>query len=215
MDLDAQGVFEKHRRRDDRCQRRCDRQGRRAASSSKWPWRRLAWMSVAAKRSQTSMRPATGLEEVGLAAVVRPSFTMGGSGSAIAYNRAEYDSIWSAAGWTSSPDYRSADRRVDHRLERIRDGGDARRGRQRRDHLLDRKLRCDGRPHGRFDHGRTLRKRSLTKSTSECATRRLAVIREIGVETGGSNIQFAIHPENRADDRDRDEPARKPLQCSG
>ena len=30
----------------------------------------------------------------------------------------------------------------------------------------------------------------------------LAVIREIGVETGGSNIQFAIHPQTGADDRD-------------
>ena len=39
----------------------------------------------------------------------------------------------------------------------------------------------------------------------------LAIIREIGVETGGSNIQFAVNPANRADDRHRDEPARQPL----
>ena len=38
----------------------------------------------------------------------------------------------------------------------------------------------------------------------------LAVIREIGVETGGSNIQFAIHPADRPDDRHRDEPPRQP-----
>ena len=43
----------------------------------------------------------------------------------------------------------------------------------------------------------------------------LAVIREIGVETGGSNIQFAIHPRHRADDRHRDEPAREPLERAG
>ena len=43
----------------------------------------------------------------------------------------------------------------------------------------------------------------------------LAVIREIGVETGGSNIQFAIHPEHGADDRHRDESAREPLQRAG
>ena len=36
----------------------------------------------------------------------------------------------------------------------------------------------------------------------------LAVLREIGVETGGSNVQFAIDPADRPDDRHRDEPAR-------
>ena len=39
----------------------------------------------------------------------------------------------------------------------------------------------------------------------------LAVIREIGVETGGSNIQFAINPTNGRMVRDRNEPARQPL----
>ena len=38
-----------------------------------------------------------------------------------------------------------------------------------------------------------------------------AVIREIGVETGGSNIQFAVDPEDGQDGRDRDEPARVAL----
>ena len=37
--------------------------------------------------------------------------------------------------------------------------------------------------------------------------RRLRVMREIGVETGGSNVQFAVNPLNGADDGDRDEPA--------
>ena len=36
----------------------------------------------------------------------------------------------------------------------------------------------------------------------------IAVIREIGVETGGSNIQFGVHPGNRAHGGHRDEPAR-------
>ena len=43
-----------------------------------------------AKRSR---RPARGLDEIGLPAVVRPSFTLGGSGSAIAYNRGEFDEL--------------------------------------------------------------------------------------------------------------------------
>ena len=36
----------------------------------------------------------------------------------------------------------------------------------------------------------------------------LAIIREIGVDTGGSNIQFAVHPDDRPPGRHRDEPAR-------
>ena len=36
----------------------------------------------------------------------------------------------------------------------------------------------------------------------------IAVLREIGVDTGGSNVQFAINPDRRPHDRDRDEPAR-------
>ena len=38
----------------------------------------------------------------------------------------------------------------------------------------------------------------------------LAVMREIGVETGGSNVQFAVNPRRRTPDRHRDEPAREP-----
>ncbi len=36
----------------------------------------------------------------------------------------------------------------------------------------------------------------------------IAVMREIGVETGGSNVQFAVQPRERPHDRDRDESAR-------
>ena len=39
-----------------------------------------------------------------------------------------------------------------------------------------------------------------------------AIITEIGVETGGSNIQFAVNPQRRARDRHRDEPARVALE---
>ncbi len=42
-----------------------------------------------------------------------------------------------------------------------------------------------------------------------------AVIREIGVETGGSNIQFAVNPDERPHGRDRDESARLAFQCAG
>ena len=54
-------------------------------------------------------------------------------------------------------------------------------------------------------------RRSPTANTRSCATPRSPCIREIGVETGGSNIQFATDPEDRPHDRHRDEPARLPL----
>ena len=43
----------------------------------------------------------------------------------------------------------------------------------------------------------------------------IAVMREIGVETGGSNIQFAVDPARRPHGGHRDEPAREPLQRVG
>ncbi len=39
----------------------------------------------------------------------------------------------------------------------------------------------------------------------------IAVIREVGVDTGGCNIQFAVDPRDRPHDRDRDEPAGVPV----
>ena len=79
------------RRRDDRRQRRRDRQGRETASSSSRRWRRSAWSLPRARRSARVEDARGVLEDIGLPAVVRPSFTLGGSGSAIAYNRDEFD----------------------------------------------------------------------------------------------------------------------------
>ena len=43
----------------------------------------------------------------------------------------------------------------------------------------------------------------------------IAVLRAVGVDTGGCNIQFAVHPADRAARRHRDEPAGLPLQRAG
>ena len=113
---------------------------------------RSAWKCCRGETVHTSGRsPHACCKTIGLPCVVRPSFTLGGSGAAIAYNRDEFDELV-RRGLELSPIHRGADRRIDHRLERIRDGGDARRRRQRRHHLLDRELRPDGRAHRRFDH---------------------------------------------------------------
>ena len=85
--------------------------------------------------------------------IIRPAFTLGGSGGGIAYNREEFDEIVER-GLALSPVTRSPDRGIAPRLEGIRDGGDARSRGQLRGHLLDREFRSDGRAHRRFDHRR-------------------------------------------------------------
>ena len=101
-----------------------------------------------------SMEEALAVQaEIGFPTVIRPSFTLGGSGGGIAYNREEFEEIVER-GLDASPTSRGAARRVGARLEGIRDGGRARPQRQLHHHLLDREPRSDGRAHRRLDHGR-------------------------------------------------------------
>ena len=81
------------------------------------------------------------------------------------------------------------------RLERIRDGGRPRPRRQLHHRLLDREHRPDGRAYRRFITVAP----ALTLTDKEYQVMRdasIAVLREIGVETGGSNVQFAVNPAN-------------------
>ena len=80
-------------------------------------------------------------------------------------------------------------------LERIRDGGGARQEGQLHHHLFDRERRSDGRAYRRL----------ITVAPAQTLTDKeyqimrnasIAVLREIGVETGGSNVQFAINPKD-------------------
>ena len=65
------------------------------------------------------------LERTGLPAIIRPSFTLGGTGGGVAYNKAEFEAIV-RTGLDASPDHRSADRGIAARLEGVRDGSRAR-----------------------------------------------------------------------------------------
>ena len=67
------------------------------------------------------------LKWVGLPCVVRPSFTLGGSGSAVAYNRSEFDTLV-RRGLDQSPITEVLIEESVSGLERVRDGGDARPG---------------------------------------------------------------------------------------
>lgn len=133
------------------------------------------------------------LDKIGLPCVVRPSFTMGGSGSAIAYNRDDFDALVrngllqspvtevlieeSIIGWK------------EYEMEVMRDVDD---------NVV---IIC---AIENFDPMGVHTGDSITVAPAQTLTDKeyqrmrdasLAVIREIGVETGGSNIQFAIEPD--------------------
>jgi carbamoyl-phosphate synthase large subunit len=130
--------------------------------------------------------------DIGLPAVVRPSFTMGGSGSAIAYNRQEYDELI-RRGLDQSPTREvlieeSIIGWKEYEMEVMRDVDD---------NVV---IICSIEnfdPMGVHTGDSITVAPAQTLSDKEYQRMRdasLAVIREIGVETGGSNIQFAIHP---------------------
>ncbi|MCE9545144.1 MAG: carbamoyl-phosphate synthase large subunit [Planctomycetia bacterium] len=133
------------------------------------------------------------LKEIGLPCVVRPSFTMGGSGSAIAYNRDEFDRLVQN-GLDQSPIHEvlveeSIIGWKEYEMEVMRDADD---------NVV---IICSIE---NFDPMGVHTGDSITVAPAQTLTDKeyqrmrdasLAVIREIGVETGGSNIQFAIHPQ--------------------
>jgi carbamoyl-phosphate synthase large subunit len=133
------------------------------------------------------------LDYVGLPAVVRPSFTLGGSGSAIAYNRDEFETMV-RRGLDQSPVHEvlieeSIIGWKEYEMEVMRDMDD---------NVV---IICSIE---NFDPMGVHTGDSITVAPAQTLTDKeyqrmrdasLAVIREIGVETGGSNIQFAIHPQ--------------------
>jgi carbamoyl-phosphate synthase large subunit len=130
------------------------------------------------------------LEYVGLPAVVRPSFTLGGSGSSIAYNRDEFDTLV-RRGLDQSPVHEVLIEESilgwkEFEMEVMRDMDD---------NVV---IICSIE---NFDPMGVHTGDSITVAPAQTLTDKeyqrmrdasLAVIREIGVETGGSNIQFAV-----------------------
>ena len=132
-------------------------------------------------------------ERVGMPCLIRPSFTMGGSGSAIAYNKDEFD-LLVRRGLDQSPTTEvlieeSIIGWKEYEMEVVRDLDD---------NVV---IICaieNFDPMGVHTGDSITVAPAQTLSDKEYQRMRdasLAVIREIGVETGGSNIQFAIHPD--------------------
>ena len=151
-----------------------------------------------------SLDEARGLiDEIGLPCVVRPSFTLGGSGSAIAYNRDEYDTLVQR-GLDQSPVTEvlieeSVIGWKEYEMEVMRDLDD---------NVV---IICSIE---NFDPMGIHTGDSITVAPAQTLTDKeyqrmrdasIDVIREIGVETGGSNIQFACDPKTGRNDCDRDE----------
>jgi len=133
-----------------------------------------------------------GQAEVGFPTIIRPSFTLGGSGSGIAYNRQELAEI-AERGLDLSPiDEILLEQSVlgwkEYEMEVVRD---------RQDNSI---IICSIE---NFDPMGVHTGDSITVAPAQTLTDKeyqimrnasLAVLRKIGVETGGSNVQFAINP---------------------
>jgi hypothetical protein len=114
----------------------------------------------------------------------------------------------------SVADQGTADRRVPHRLERVRDGSGARQGGQLHHHLLDRKPRPDGRAHRRLDHGGA-GANADGQGIPDHAQRQFGGAARN--RRGHRWLQRAVRdqPGRRPHDRHRDESARVAFLCAG
>ena len=134
------------------------------------------------------------IEYVGLPAIIRPAFTLGGTGGGVAYNREEYE-YYCRTGMEASP---VAQILVDesllgwkeYEMEVVRD---------RADNAI---IVCSIEnvdPMGVHTGDSITVAPALTLTDKEYQIMRngsIAVLREIGVETGGSNVQWAVNPED-------------------
>jgi len=134
------------------------------------------------------------LESVGLPAIIRPSFTLGGTGGGIAYNRDEFIEIV-RGGLEASPTKEvlieeSVLGWKEFEMEVVRD---------RADNAI---IICgieNVDPMGIHTGDSITVAPALTLTDKEYQIMRnasIAVLREIGVETGGSNVQFAVNPKD-------------------
>jgi len=133
------------------------------------------------------------LESVGLPAIIRPAFTLGGTGGGIAYNREEYDHILRAGLDASPVGQVLIDESLlgwkEFEMEVVRDKAD-------NCVIICSIENLD--PMGVHTGDSITVAPALTLTDKEFQKMRnasIAVMREIGVETGGSNVQFAINPD--------------------
>jgi len=134
------------------------------------------------------------IEDIGFPAILRPSFTLGGTGSGIAYNLEEFTALLERGLKLSPVTQVLIEESVigwkEYELEVMRDG---------KDNVV---IICSIE---NFDPMGIHTGDSITVAPAQTLTDKeyqrmrdasIAIIREIGVDTGGSNIQFALNPQN-------------------
>lgn len=134
------------------------------------------------------------LDKVGFPCIIRPSFTMGGTGGGIAYNREEFEEICTRGLDLSPTSELLIDESLigwkEYEMEVVRD---------KKDNCI---IVC---AIENFDPMGVHTGDSITVAPAQTLTDKeyqimrnasLAVLREIGVETGGSNVQFGINPKD-------------------
>ena len=134
------------------------------------------------------------LDEIGLPAIIRPAFTLGGIGGGIAYNRQEFDTIVARGLDASMINQVLIDESIlgwkEYELEVVRD---------RNDNCV---IVCGIE---NFDPCGVHTGDSMTVAPIQTLSDReyqrmrdaaIAILRAVGVETGGSNVQFAVNPED-------------------
>ena len=132
------------------------------------------------------------LDEIGLPAIIRPAFTLGGTGGGVAYNREEFERIVRAGIEASPVGQVLIDESLlgwkEFEMEVVRDKAD------------NAIIVCaieNVDPMGVHTGDSITVAPAMTLTDREYQVMRnasLAVLREIGVETGGSNVQFAVNP---------------------
>ncbi|PZQ50486.1 MAG: carbamoyl phosphate synthase large subunit [Rhodovulum sulfidophilum] len=135
----------------------------------------------------------TAIDYVGLPAIIRPAFTLGGTGGGVAYNREDYERICKTGLDASPVSQILVDESLlgwkEFEMEVVRD---------KADNCI---IVCSIEnidPMGVHTGDSITVAPALTLTDKEYQIMRnasIAVLREIGVETGGSNVQFAVHPE--------------------
>jgi carbamoyl-phosphate synthase large subunit len=134
------------------------------------------------------------LERTGLPSIIRPSFTLGGTGGGVAYNKTEFEHIV-RSGLDASPTTEVLIEESllgwkEYEMEVVRD---------RADNAI---IICSIEnvdPMGVHTGDSITVAPALTLTDKEYQIMRsasIAVLREIGVETGGSNVQFAVNPKD-------------------
>ncbi len=143
-------------------------------------------------RSAGFVEAMRALDTIGLPAIIRPAFTLGGTGGGVCYNREEFETI-AKSGLDASPVGQilideSLIGWKEYEMEVVRD---------RADNCI---IVCSIEnldPMGVHTGDSITVAPALTLTDKEYQIMRdasLAVLREIGVETGGSNVQFAVNP---------------------